>query len=286
MSEKYQDCCCKQFISISTNKLNDFPFKVIPLESNALSHPSLPCFFALPEGFFWDGPQLHYYGPLLASMPLKQVPLMITLSLRGKKSHRVNWEFVPVQWCSSWPRTAKSSSHLVPLFFTHAQIFGDNLQGNTVPFHFQLIYNRLITHLKTATHNQPYSFDVACWRPLAPELIFHSFTPFFKHLVPLKNVWATWCYLHTLTEAFQVLLIEFSPSRPKISNLFIAQCSYQNNLKKRVGVNKSIWKNTMLTENQDWCYICPRYHVRWKHNLLIPLLPIVHTVHPVPLLFR
>ena len=40
-----------------------------------------------------------------------------------------------------------------------------------------------------------------------------------------KHVCATWCYLHALAEVFQVLVMEFSPTAPDISGLFIAWCS-------------------------------------------------------------
>ena len=58
MSEKYQDWFHKQFISNSNNKLHGYPFKVIPLEFNALSHPFLPRYDAQLEVFFGDASQL------------------------------------------------------------------------------------------------------------------------------------------------------------------------------------------------------------------------------------
>ena len=56
VTKKKRDLRHKQFISIPSNKLHGFPFKVIPLESIALNQPSLPRFYALLEGFLWDAP--------------------------------------------------------------------------------------------------------------------------------------------------------------------------------------------------------------------------------------
>ena len=44
--------CFKKFISIPNNKLHAFPIRVITVKFNALSHSSLPRFYALLEGFF------------------------------------------------------------------------------------------------------------------------------------------------------------------------------------------------------------------------------------------
>ena len=56
-------------------------------------------------------------------------------------------------------------------------------------------------------------------------------------------------YLHTLSEAFQVLEIKFPPIRPKISVLFIPQCSYLNDLKKKRCKEKQVKKNAMVAES-------------------------------------
>lgn len=55
-----------------------------PLESNALSHPSLPCIYALLEGFSWDAPELRRYDPLDDLHTFKEGPLDDPLSL-GKR---------------------------------------------------------------------------------------------------------------------------------------------------------------------------------------------------------
>ena len=62
-------------------KLQVVPSKVIPLESNALSHPSLPCLHALLEGFFRDPLQLRHH----------KVTLIAFFDVRGF----VHCEFLP-----------------------------------------------------------------------------------------------------------------------------------------------------------------------------------------------
>ena len=84
-SKKYQDWCLKQLISIPNNKLNGFFFKVISLESNALSHHFLPCLKALLEGFFWNTHQLHHYALLMATIPLKWILWIIPMNLSIRK---------------------------------------------------------------------------------------------------------------------------------------------------------------------------------------------------------
>ena len=69
-----------------------FPFKVIPLASNALFHPTLPRFYALLEGFIWDAPQLRHYGPLDGLHAFKTGPLNDPFELGEKK--KVVWSKV------------------------------------------------------------------------------------------------------------------------------------------------------------------------------------------------
>ena len=94
LPEKQRDWCHKQFISIPNNKLHGSPFSVIPLASNTLFHPSLPRFYALLEGFFWDAPQLCCYGPLDGLHAFKMGPLDDPLELGEKKKvtrSKVKW---------------------------------------------------------------------------------------------------------------------------------------------------------------------------------------------------
>ena len=84
----------KQFISIPNNKLHGFAFSVIPLESNALFHPSMPRLYALLEWFFWAAPQLHRYGPLDGLHAFKTGPLDDPLELGEKKKvarSKIRW---------------------------------------------------------------------------------------------------------------------------------------------------------------------------------------------------
>ena len=129
---------------------------------------------------------------------------------------------VPVWWCSSQLRTAGSSAHQVLLLIRHAQIFSDNFP-NFVLFYVQLIYDHSNSQTMFATHNLSYlpniNLSPACWRPPAPRIIFHLLAPFFESLKPLKNSDAQ----HA--KVFHILVMEFSPTRPKISGLFIPHCS-------------------------------------------------------------
>ena len=62
-------------VYINSKQTTQFPFKLIPLESNILSYISLLFLYALLEGFFWDVPHL-----CLCS-PLEWGPMMISLRL-------------------------------------------------------------------------------------------------------------------------------------------------------------------------------------------------------------
>ena len=84
----------KQFISSPNNNLHGFTFKVMPLKSNALFHPSLPHFYALLGGFFWNAPQFHHYSPLDGLHVFKTGPLDDPLELGEKKKviwNKVRW---------------------------------------------------------------------------------------------------------------------------------------------------------------------------------------------------
>ena len=115
------------------------------------------------------------------------------------------------------------------------QIFGNNLP-NTVLFHVQLTCNHSKSHLTIVINHLLYLFNIdlspTCWRPLAPAShLLSLYDPLWTFWVTQKTC-ATWCYLHTLAEAFQVLMMEFSPTSSKISGLFILQGSEHNDLKK------------------------------------------------------
>ena len=82
-----------QMIYFKSNyKLQVVPFKVIPLESNALSHPSLPCLHALLEGFFRDPPQLRRHGLFNVVHIFKTSPLDNPLELGEEE--KVTWSQV------------------------------------------------------------------------------------------------------------------------------------------------------------------------------------------------
>ena len=90
-------------------------------------------------------------------------------------------------------------------------------------------------------------------------------------------MWMIYCYLRTLVEAFQVLIIEFSQIGPNISGLFVPQCSLQNKLKKKCKQKDT--KKMKWLQKAKITVIIPKYH-----NPLIPLSPIAHKAHSVPLL--
>ena len=84
----------KQFVSSPNNNLHGFTFKVIPLKSRARFHPSLPRFYALLEGFFWNASQLCCYSPLDGLHVFKTGPLDDPLELDEKQ--KVTWN--KVRW--------------------------------------------------------------------------------------------------------------------------------------------------------------------------------------------
>ena len=63
------------FNSKQQTTVHGLPFKVIPLESNALFQPSLPRFYVLLGGFFWDAPQVRRHGPFDDLHAFKTGPL-------------------------------------------------------------------------------------------------------------------------------------------------------------------------------------------------------------------
>ena len=90
---------------------------------------SLRCFYALLEGFCWDGPHLRRYSPFDDDQALKKGPLMLLLSF-GKihtDPHRVNRDVLLTRMLST----------LNPFSFLFCLILQDNFP-NTVLFHAYL----------------------------------------------------------------------------------------------------------------------------------------------------
>ena len=111
MSKKITELVSQTIFSIPNNKLHSFPFKVILLECNAVSHPSFTCLYALLEGFFWDASQLCCYSSLDSLHAFKMGLLENHFELgEKKKSHieqnQVNRKVVQVEESSSQPGTA------------------------------------------------------------------------------------------------------------------------------------------------------------------------------------
>ena len=124
---------------------------------------------------------------LMTSMPSKWVTL-------EEKSHTeldsVSREIVPVRQCLFQLETAGCSTFLVPLLFSHAQIFSDNFP-NTVLFYVQLTCDHVNCQLMIATYHPSYLLNIdlspVCWKLPVPEIIFHL-VDFFEPLVPFKNM--------------------------------------------------------------------------------------------------
>lgn len=97
----------------SKSKLNVFPFKIMTLESNLLSHFYLSHFCTLLDGLFLDAPHHCCYILLEGFHVFKTGHLMIPLSL-GKEilnmeQGQVNREVFLVRQCSSCPENAGCS---------------------------------------------------------------------------------------------------------------------------------------------------------------------------------
>ena len=121
-------------------------------------------------------------------------------------------QFEHTHWSLDTPRCSGSSVNYstVPLVI----IF------QTLLFHVQLTCHHLKSQPMIATHHSP-----ACWRSPTTRIISHLLVLLFKPLVPTQKHVHNICYLHTLAEAFQVLVMKYSPNGPKISGLFFAWCS-------------------------------------------------------------
>lgn len=92
--------CHKLFISVPNNKLQCFPCKLIPLESNTLFYSFLTRFYAEIKGFFIDVPHLPSSRPQHLQ---NGTPLIMPLNLwKRKKSptekNQMNREIVHVRW--------------------------------------------------------------------------------------------------------------------------------------------------------------------------------------------
>ena len=113
VSEKKQDLGHKKFISNPNYKLQVFPFEIIPLNSNTLSHPSPPRLHALLAGFSRDSLQLSSRPSWWLPRPENGSPWRLPWALGKGKNHtepgRVSREVAPAWQCSSRPRTAGCS---------------------------------------------------------------------------------------------------------------------------------------------------------------------------------
>ena len=161
--------------------------------------------------------------------------------------------------------------HLVPLLFRHSQIFGDNFPVAVI-FPVQLTCDHLDCQPMIPISHQPYPLNVdlssACWRPPVRGVFFHHLAPFFKPLLPLKNVYAR----HSLSPYFCCsLLTDCDGVFVKQDQQFLVHlllsvhCSFPDAHSWTTGKSESVkkhMKKVMVSENQDCIYILPKYYVR------------------------
>ena len=143
---------------------------------------------------------------------------------------------VPIQSCFSRLGTTKFSVDPLTVHFRHAQVFSYNLPNiETFSCQADLI----------SIPNLPYPLDIyrssACWKPPVPGVIFHLLTSLFEPLVPLKKkkkkkkkrvldmVLSPYICWRMSNDCDEVFLQQ----DPKLSGLFVLQCSLPNDLKKR-----------------------------------------------------
>ena len=137
--------------------------------------------------------------------------------------NQVTREIVPVWQYYSQPGTARSSAYLVPLLFRHARIFGNYLPNSPFlcPADLQSFEQSTNHYYIPPAWCWPQSCLLkATWIHLSPPR-----NPLWTFCATQKHMCTTWCHFCTLAEAFQELIMEFSPTEPKISYLFIHQSS-------------------------------------------------------------
>ena len=82
--------------------------------------------------------------------------------------------------------------------------------------------------------------------------------PFLSNSVSLNHECVTCCFLHTLAEAFQVLLTGFSPTQCNNFQVYSFLSAHG-----RPTLKQKLEKNTIVTESWDYSYVLPRYLVSW-----------------------
>ena len=161
-----------QTICFNSNQQTTY---VISLGFNVFLHPSLLCFYALLEEFFWDAFHFCCYSPLDSLCAFKMGPFDDRLEIREKKQvrgNRLDWigKFFPYDDAFFRP------AHPVHLLFRIAQIF------QTMSFFMFKWYWKIQPTISKQRLSYPpeVDFRFTCWRPPDPGVIFHL-------LAPLKN---------------------------------------------------------------------------------------------------
>ena len=178
-----------------------FPFWSNLLKANTLSHLSLPSLYALLEEFFWDALQLCCYNPLECLKTFKPSFLMIPLSLVEKKviGSKIRWkrEVVLVLF----------SQEMLAVQYTQFYYFSNTPKSSVIIF----FMSSWFTIIQTVTQRSPHTTCLTC-STLTSVLFVEGLLLFFLFalLVSFKNMYTPpWGYLHTLVEAFQILVTEF-----------------------------------------------------------------------------
>ena len=145
---------------------------------------------------------------VLLSLTLSQSTHTYILGNKGKRNDK-DYVFVHQHCCLSLYTT---------IIFWALSFFLSSWHDIIQTIKWQSPYSTFLTH--------SMFICPLCWRPPPPGVIFYLLPTFFESLVPLKNMCATKCYPHSLAETFQVLVMEFSSTRSKISGLFISSCLF------------------------------------------------------------
>ena len=204
------------------------PSKYPPLESNSLFF----LFHALLEEFFRDAPQLRYYGSFDELHAFKTEPSDDPLWLREKEKVK--------QGESRWMERLLKSQHiyLVPLLFRHSKTFGDDLP-KIVLFHIQQTCNHWTVNWRsplTTCSNRLMLPSVLLVEDLPPPCgpLWRSCA---RNGVTSSHYWSVSCawdgVFWNRTKNFRFIR----------SSVLIAE------LPEKKGINKSMWKNTMISES-------------------------------------
>ena len=206
------------------NKLRGFLFKVISLESNALSHPTVPRFYVLLEGFFMDATQLHRYSLLRGLHTFKTGPLNDPFEHGEKK----NTTRDKIRWIVRLYCDVPFGQELSDAQYTQSIYFSDVI----LPKLFFFIFS-CITIIQIDNRCSPHLTSYTSTMLTSVLLLDSSFT--FSHS-SLNHLCHSKPHVHKMVLSLYTcwsISSACDPAGPKISGLFIPQYSYLNGFKKR-----------------------------------------------------